>query len=109
MNPRLSISGRMSIDGWNGVGNTPIGGGTTPTSGHARRGSGRQTLFNALDEDDDGIDAVGLERLPEVDEEDEFESNERTHLQSQNRHSGSRSGSNSPRAGTPGDPRRNPR
>ncbi|KAI0088891.1 DUF803-domain-containing protein [Irpex rosettiformis] len=116
MNPRLSISGRMSIDGWNGVGNTSIGG-TTPTAGHARRGSGRQgtTLFNALDEDD-GIDAVGLERLPEVDEDDELQSDERTHLQSgrgqqhqQHSRPGSRSGSNSPRSTTPGDPRRTPR
>ena len=112
MNPRLSISGRMSIDGWNGVGNTNIGG-TTPTSGHARRGSGRHntTLFSALDEED-GIDAVGLERLPEADEDSGEESNERTHLKSarsqQNSRSGSRSGSNSPRATTPGDPRRNP-
>ncbi|KAI0694522.1 magnesium transporter NIPA-domain-containing protein [Cytidiella melzeri] len=110
MNPRLSLTGRMSIDGWNGVGNTPIGGISAPTSGHVRRGSGRQstTLFNALEEDDD-IDAVVLERLAEADEEDELEADERTHLHS-DRHarSGSRSGSNSPR-GVVGDPRRTPR
>ncbi|KAI0341287.1 DUF803-domain-containing protein [Trametopsis cervina] len=112
MNPRLSISGRMSIDGWNGVAGTPIGG-VPPSPAHARRGSGRQstTLFNALDEDD-GIDVVGLERLPEVDEEDD-EADELTHLRTgghSDRHqrSGSRSGSNSPR-GPPGDPRRTPR
>jgi magnesium transporter len=112
MNPRLSISGRMSIDGWNGVANTAIGG-TTPTSAHARRSSGRQTLFNALDESDDGIDAVGMERLAEVEEEDDLQADERTHLRSggqhdRNQRSASRSGSNSPH-GMLSDPRRTTR
>ena len=64
MNPRLSITGRMSIDGWNGAGNTPIGGSVSSSSlpggqGHFRRSSGSQsqnrrgqTIFNALEEDD---------------------------------------------------------
>lgn len=70
MNPRLSIQGRMSIDGWNGAGNTPLGGGVGHHNHHQRTGSetystrnghGRQsslyraqnaTLFNAFEEDE---------------------------------------------------------
>lgn len=88
MNPRLSIQGRMSIDGWNGAGGTPIGGGPfrIDSPGHTRRSSGHRSngniqLFNALDEG--GPDSVGLEQLPEVEEgDDEYddEIDERTHL-----------------------------
>lgn len=121
MNPRLSITGRMSIDGWTGAAGTPIGGGPSLASGHVRRGSGNRqstTLFNAFDEDDDGMDGVGLERLPAVEEGDDYDddADERTHLRSnghRDRHphhqkSGSRSGSHSPR-GSQGDSRRSPR
>ncbi|CAL1708599.1 unnamed protein product [Somion occarium] len=110
MNPRLSISGRMSIDGWGGAGGTTIGGGP----GHTRRPSERrsQTLFNAFEEDELGAaDTVGLERLPEVEEADDFdeEVDERTHLRSDlRRHrDGSRSSSHSPRA-SQGEARRSP-
>ncbi|KAL4254343.1 DUF803-domain-containing protein [Abortiporus biennis] len=114
MNPRLSIQGRMSIDGWNGAGGIPH---SAPAGSHSRRGSaqyrnGPQTLFNAYEEED--IDAVGLERLPEVEEDyedDEIEANERTHLRSDRRIGsglGSRSGSHSPRSGSQGDLRRSP-
>lgn len=102
MNPRLSLSGRMSIDGWNGVAGTAIGGTTPHSAGHVRRGSGQRhgtTLFSALDEED-GIDSVGLERLPEVEEGEDDDVDERTHLRSggpdPRRKDGSRSGSNSP-------------
>lgn len=121
MNPRLSIQGRMSVDGWNGAGGTPIGGGpfridspghTRRTSGH-RSSSGTIQLFNALE--DGGPDSVGLERLPELDEDEddheEDEIDERTHLRSDERrrmgHHPTRNGSNSPR-GSQGDPRRSP-
>jgi magnesium transporter len=111
MNPRLSLSGRMSIDGWEGAAGTPIGG-VPPRSavtGHLRRSSGHRqgaTLFDALD-DDDRVDSVGLEQLAEEDEDYE-EVDERTRLRADgNRHhmrDGSRSGS-----GSPADARRSPR
>ncbi len=100
MNPRLSIQGRMSIDGWNGVAGTPIGA-PAPPQGHVRRGSGYhpQTLFNALE--DDGMDSVGLERLDEAEGEYvDDEVDERTHLRSDGR----RSNNQSPRR-SPGSPR----
>ncbi|PSS29827.1 hypothetical protein PHLCEN_2v2668 [Hermanssonia centrifuga] len=112
MNPRLSIQGRMSIDGWNGAAGTHIGGGPPPPGGHVRRGSGYRnqnaTLFNAYEEDD-GLDSVGLERLQEAEAEEDYddEIDERTLLRSSgHRHhrDGSRSTSHSPR-GSPGDTR----
>ncbi|VDB87958.1 unnamed protein product [Peniophora sp. CBMAI 1063] len=110
MNPRLSLSGRPSLDGWGAPpGSAGLG------NGHARRSSRSslyrqqgQTLFSAFDEDD-GPDAVGLERLQEEAEDDELEAaTERTRLRAEERRrqhgrgsssrSGSRSGSgaNSP-------------
>ncbi|OSX63538.1 hypothetical protein POSPLADRAFT_1169013 [Postia placenta MAD-698-R-SB12] len=103
MNPRLSIQGRMSIDGWNGTAGTPLGG-VPHTPGHVRRGSANvrtnPVLFNAYDDDDDEItDSMGLSRLPEVGEDDELEGvDERTHLRlDERRRQGLRSGSHSPR------------
>ncbi|KAH9930519.1 magnesium transporter NIPA-domain-containing protein [Epithele typhae] len=89
MNPRLSIHGRMSIDGWSGAAGTPIGGSFGPTvHGHGRRSSlyrnQTQTLFNAFDEDDEierERDGVGLDTLHEA-EDDELEADERTALRS---------------------------
>ncbi len=122
MNPRMSIHGRMSIDGWSGAAGTPIGS-TMPTpwstgqGGHGRRSSlyrhQTQTLFQAFEEDDDerGADGLGLDTLREV-EDDELEADERTALRSGRRdafrfgngnargqHGSSRShsGSNTPR------------
>ncbi|GBE89161.1 magnesium transporter NIPA-domain-containing protein [Sparassis latifolia] len=114
MNPRLSISGRASIDGWNGTAGTPVGsGGGFGMDGNARRGSHQRgpslPLFNTLD--DEGPDSVGLSRLPEVDEDDdELDAvDERTHLRSEERRQlqrhGSRSASQSP-VQLPSDPRR---
>ncbi|TCD61175.1 hypothetical protein EIP91_008819 [Steccherinum ochraceum] len=120
MNPRLSIQGRMSVDGWNGAAGTPIGGGPfrIDSPGHTRRTSGSRSspaniqLFNALEED--GPESLGLEQLPEVEEGDEYdeEADERTHLRLDERrrmhqHQQTRSGSHSPR-GSQGDPRRSP-
>lgn len=87
MNPRLSLSGRQSLDGWGAPpGSAGLG------NGHARRGSRSsiyraqgQTLFSAFDEDD-GPDAVGLERLQEEPEDDELEAaTERTRLRAEER------------------------
>ncbi|EMD34727.1 hypothetical protein CERSUDRAFT_116922 [Gelatoporia subvermispora B] len=122
MNPRMSISGRMSIDGWGGAGGTPLGGagfdarGAPLSTRHGRHSSlyraQSTTLFNAFEEDE-GADAVGLSRLQEADREDDelSEADERTHLRldERRRHgSGSRSTSHSPRE-SQGDARRSPR
>ena len=92
MHPRLSIHGRMSIDGWNGAAGTPIGG-TMPFSpspshgGHGRRSSlyrnQSQTLFQAFEEDEEDADGLGLglDTLHEA-EDDELEADERTALRS---------------------------
>ena len=109
MHPRLSISGRMSIDGWNGAAGTPIGGhhsGVPFSPAHGRRSSlyrhQSQTLFNAFEEDEAYADypggmgngfgsgmgngsahgsGVGLNTLHEGVEDDELEAaDERTHL-----------------------------
>ncbi len=89
MHPRLSIHGRMSIDGWNGAAGTPIGG-TFPSTpfgghgGHGRRSSlyrnQTQTLFQAFESDEErDPDGVGLDTLHEA-EDDELEADERTAL-----------------------------
>lgn len=114
MNPRLSISGRMSIDGWEGAAGTPIGSAPPRSaSGHLRRSSGNRQgamLFDALEEDV-GENSVGLERLPEVEEDydDDDEVDERTRLRSEGfRHhhrEGSRSASGSPVVGSRRSPR----
>ena len=114
MHPRLSIHGRMSIDGWNGAAGTPIGG-SFPTSSpaHGRRSSlyrnQSQTLFHAFESDEDGDpDGLGLDTLHEA-EDDELEADERTALRTGRRERfghgnghargghGSRSGSHTPR------------
>lgn len=111
MNPRLSIQGRMSIDGWGGAANTSIGGNihsaTAPR--HGRQSSlyraQSSTLFNAFEEDEleEAPESVGLHRLPEASEgeDDELdEADERTHLHSsrqKDRQDRSRNLSHSPR------------
>lgn len=100
MNPRLSLQGRSSLDGW-----------TAPPNGHARRSSRSSlyraqgaTLFNAFDDGDDDHSAVGLRSLQEEPEDDELEAaTERTRLRAEERRQGSRpqsrsgSGASSPR------------
>ncbi|KAH9835351.1 DUF803-domain-containing protein [Rhodofomes roseus] len=90
MNPRLSLQGRVSIDGWGGAAGTPAGGVNAPHSArHGRQNSAglrSATLFNALDEEDEITDNVGLARLPQAvgdedDDDDELEhADERTRL-----------------------------
>ncbi|KAF8632159.1 hypothetical protein AX17_004900 [Amanita inopinata Kibby_2008] len=110
MNPRLSLQGRMSLEGWNGVAET--GASATPTRrAHHSRGNSLQrnqptTLFNAYDDGVSrvgGSESVGLHRLNEEEveeEEEDMDANERTHLRKTanvlQRQSGSRSHSNSP-------------
>jgi len=81
MNPRLSLQGRVSTDGWNGV--SDIRDGAVNSSGHGRRSSlyraQSTTLFNAFEEDDPN--AVALDELHEEDEDDGID--ERTRLNRQ--------------------------
>ncbi|KAG9218035.1 hypothetical protein CCMSSC00406_0008812 [Pleurotus cornucopiae] len=83
MNPRLSLQGRASIDGWHA-------GESSVPRGHIRRLSGATTLFNAYEEDRDrrATEHVGLQELRELDESDDDDDDddddvdERTHLNS---------------------------
>ena len=104
LNPRISLQGRPSLDGWSGVSeHRPDG--VHPSSRHGRRSSiyraQSASLFNAFEED--GRGDVPLSQLRESDEdEDDGESdsdvNERTKLRSTHnkRPSVPRSHSNSP-------------
>lgn len=131
MNPRLSLQGRMSLDGWNGTGER--GDVATPTrpGRHGRQSSlyraQTATLYNAFDEPSSATENVGLHRLKEEDETDEdddaHDSTELTLLRKKregkgradgsslpNRTSGSRSLSHSPIPSTSlGDVRISPR
>jgi len=92
-NPRLSLQGRMSIDGWNGVAGTPLG---------AHHRLGRQNSLGpphgVVIFDEDEANAVPLSELPEVDEDDFDDADERTRLRNpqDTRRIRSRSHSNSP-------------
>jgi magnesium transporter len=108
MNPRLSLQGRVSLDGWGNSNRAE----EAPLVGRHRRSHSNsmyrsQTLFNAFEEGEgveDGTDAeaVGLHQLREEDEEEDEDADERTHLRStelqqQQKHKhGSRSHSHSP-------------
>ncbi|KAF5389676.1 hypothetical protein D9757_006045 [Collybiopsis confluens] len=92
INPRLSLTGRLSIDGWHGIVEGGQGSPLRPT--HGRRSSlyrsQTSTLFNAFDgpEDDRGQEHVGLHQLREEDEygdehdDDDDDANEMTRLRS---------------------------
>lgn len=91
MNPRLSVQGRLSLDGWGAPASAPNGhsaGANGHALGHVRRGgragSRGNVLFNAYeDELPPGSAGVGLERLREVEREEEDEdeeADERTQL-----------------------------
>jgi magnesium transporter len=105
MNPRLSLQGRPSLEGWN---DAHIGPAPSP-GGHGRRSSlyrnQTTTLFNAFEEHEPGApDSMGLQRLREEDESESDDENilnadERTLLQKTSPkalQSGSRSHNNSP-------------
>ena len=93
INPRLSLQGRMSIDGWNGVAGTPIG-------AHHRHGrqNGSAPPHGAVLFDGDETDGMALSELPEADEDDFDDADERTRLRNpqDTRRIGSRSHSHSP-------------
>jgi hypothetical protein len=98
LNPRLSLQGRHSLDGWPAAVSAP-----GMNFGHARRSS--RTLFDAFEDVPNGsAHALGLHSLREDDaEDDELEAaTERTRLRTEGRQS--RSHSSSP-GGSP-DPRR---
>lgn len=88
MNPRLSLQGRLSIDGWHGIVDSRVDSPRTPrTAGHGRRSSlyrqQTSTLFNSFEGEEDVGDNVGLHQLREEDESDDesVDADERTHLQ----------------------------
>jgi len=90
-NPRLSLQGRMSIDGWNGVAGTPLG----AQYRHGRQHSLGRSHETIIFDDEAGMP---LNELPEVDEDDYDDADERTRLRNppDARRIGSRSHSNSP-------------
>lgn len=80
----------MSIDGWNGVAGTPLGAHHL----HGRQNSlGRSIIF-----DEDEAHGMALSELPEVDEDDYDDADERTRLRNpqDTQRKGLRSHSNSP-------------
>jgi len=102
MNPRISLQGRMSLDGWGGLSEVQPDG-ALQSSGHGRRSSlyraQSTALFNAFEEDETA-DNMPLSQLRESQEEYDYDSDvdERTRLHSEHRirPSVSRSHSNSP-------------
>jgi hypothetical protein len=104
LHPRISLQGRMSVDGWNGVAD-PRGDGTL--LGHGRRSSlyraQSTTLFNAFEEE--GPNSVALDELGEEDEDEEADERTRLH---HSRPLPSRSHTGSPLA-LPGSARNSPR
>lgn len=127
LNPRLSLQGRMSLDGWTGTEN---GHPPTPSrmNGHGRRSSlyraQSTTLFNAFEEEEVRTESMGLHQLSgvhESEEEDEDDdADERTRLRGkavakgkravdEQRRSGSRSHSHSPNPPNMNDIRISPR
>ncbi|KAF8648914.1 hypothetical protein AX16_006136 [Volvariella volvacea WC 439] len=88
MNPRLSLQGRVSMDGWGsheGRNGDAFGGAGRSGRGHGRRSSlyksQSHTLFNAFEEEENGAgpsrghngaapESVGLQRLRESSQED---------------------------------------
>ncbi|KAK2465575.1 hypothetical protein APHAL10511_002467 [Amanita phalloides] len=90
LNPRLSISGRMSLDGWNGVAEASAAvpparrGHSRGNSGSLQRSHQATTLFNAYDEglERTPAESMGLHSLNEEEgeSEEERDADERTQL-----------------------------
>lgn len=93
-NPRLSLQGRMSIDGWNGVAGTPIG----AHHQHGRQNSLSRSHGTIIFDEGEANGGMALSELPEVDEDDYDDADERTRLRSPQdlRRTGTRSHSSSP-------------
>lgn len=91
LNPRLSLQGRMSLDGWSGVASdhNEITGAPRPSGQHHHRRNSSlyrnqhrsETIFNAYDGPDGlgGSESMGLHDLREEEESDD-DADERTHL-----------------------------
>jgi hypothetical protein len=90
-NPRLSLQGRMSLDGWNGVAGTPLG------APHRRQNSLGRT-HGTMIFDEDANESMALSELAELDEDDYDDTDERTRLRNpqDDRRLGLRSHSSSP-------------
>jgi len=103
LNPRLSLQGRTSVDGWPAA--TAVTSSPGLHFGHARRGS-RTALFDVLEDAQSGsVHALNMQSLREEGaEDDELEAaTERTRLRAEERRS--RSHTASP-TGSSDDPRR---
>jgi len=83
----------MSIDGWGGVAGTPLGAHHRPGRQNSLGPSHEGVIF-----DEDGVDGMALSELPEADEDDFEDADERTRLRNpqDTRRIGSRSHSHSP-------------
>lgn len=94
INPRLSLQGRMSIDGWNGVAGTPLG----AHHRDGRRGSLGRSHGTTIFDQDAVNGGMALSELPEAEEDDYDDADERTRLRypQDPRRMGTRSQSNSP-------------
>ena len=92
MNPRMSLQGRPSLDGWGGTSELRSDG-VPHSAGHGRQSSlyraQSTTLFSAFEED--GVTSMALSRLRESEEEgdegveDDSDADERTRLHSSER------------------------
>lgn len=84
----------MSIDGWNGVAGTPIG----AHHWHGRQNSLGRSHGTTIFDEDEANEGMALSELPEVEEDDYDDADERTRLRSpqDTRRVGTRSHSNSP-------------
>ncbi|KAG1748033.1 magnesium transporter NIPA-domain-containing protein [Suillus occidentalis] len=113
MNPRISLQGRMSLDGWGGVSEIQPDG-ALQSSGHGRRSSlyraQSTALFNAFEEEETA-DNMPLAQLRESEEEYEYDSDvdERTRLHSEHRIRPSVSRSHSSSPALQGSARNSPR
>lgn len=94
MNPRMSLQGRPSLDGWGGTSELRSDG-VLQSAGHGRRSSlyraQSNTLFSTFEEED-GIIGMPLSQLRESEEEEEVDgteddsdADERTRLHSEHR------------------------
>ena len=85
----------MSIDGWNGVAGTPIG---AHHHQHGRQNSLSRSHGTIIFDEGEANGGMALSELPEVDEDDYDDADERTRLRSPQdlRRTGTRSHSSSP-------------
>ncbi|TFK70816.1 DUF803-domain-containing protein [Pluteus cervinus] len=91
LNPRLSLQGRVSLDGWGAPAETPRS--ATARTGHGRRSSlyraQSTTLFNAFEEEEHAMGQIstGPNGTPKDDDDDDEGVDERTGLTHQTKKS----------------------